>query len=69
MQVNITATEDKKVEYLLNSDPWLMLLMTADYNQIDTWIDNNIIDLASARRLFKCIIKILIFLIRRAING
>ncbi len=65
MRVNHKASEHKRVKALWSTDPWLNALSTANYAQIDTWIDTNINNLASARKLFKVILKLLIFLVRR----
>jgi len=64
MQVNLTTSEKRKLAILVKSDPILHGLMTADYLQIDNWIDNNVTDLHTAREVFKRLVKIVVYLIR-----
>jgi len=64
MQINLTASEKKKLINVIKNDPILHGLMTATYQQIDNWIDNNVTDLASAMEVFKRLVKIVVYLIR-----
>jgi len=64
MQVNLTASEIRKIKYLAETDPWFAAFLAASYNDVDSLIDANITDLASARRLLKLIVKIVMFLYR-----
>jgi hypothetical protein len=48
----------------LKDDPLWKGLMTATYQQIDNWIDNNVTDLATARDVFKRLVKVVAFLVR-----
>lgn len=64
MQVNITASEKKKIKNILDNDPIISALMTATYSQIDTWIDNNVTNVSEAREVFKRLVKIVVYLIR-----
>jgi len=64
MQVNLTASEKKKLINLVKDDAILHGLMTANYQQIDDWIDNNVTNLAEAKEVFKLLVKIVVYLIR-----
>jgi hypothetical protein len=48
----------------LKDDPLWQGLRTATYQQIDNWIDNNVTDLATARDVFKRLVKVVAFLVR-----
>jgi len=66
MQINIEAPEKKKLHNLKKNDPWLSALLTAtSYDQIDTFVDTQINNLDDARRLFKVILKVLVYVTRR----
>ncbi len=64
MQIDLTASEKKKLINYIKNDPIMLGLMTATYPQIDTWIDNNVNDLSTAKEVFKRLVKICVFLIR-----
>jgi len=44
---------------------WLQGLIAADFNQIDNFVDNQIVDLSSVRRALKVILKVLLYLLRK----
>lgn len=67
MLINITASEKMKIKALAQQDAWLHGFLTANYSEIDGFVDANITNLTSARRLFKIILKILLFLFRRSL--
>ena len=67
MQVNLTASEKRKIKQLAQSDPWLATFLTANYSEIDSLVDTYITDLTSVKKLFKLILKVLLFLFRRSI--
>jgi len=64
MQINLTASEKKKLINLVKNDAILHGLMTANYQQIDNWIDNNVTNLATTREVFKRLVKIVVYLVR-----
>jgi len=64
MQVNITASEKKKLKNLIKNDPIWSGLMGASYQQIDNWIDNNVTNLAEAKPVLKRLVKVVAFLVR-----
>jgi hypothetical protein len=64
MQVNLTASDKKKVTALIEQDVWLNALYNANFSEIDTFIDNQIIDFANLRRLLKLILKVLVYLLK-----
>jgi hypothetical protein len=65
MLINIQAPEKNKVANLKATDPWLAALMTASYSEVDTFVDNQINTLTDAKKLFKLILKVLVFIIRK----
>ena len=68
MQVNIVASDKKKLINILKNDPIMHGLMTSDYSQIDTWIDNNVNTLTDARELFKRLFKSIKYLLANLIR-
>ena len=64
MKVNITASEKQKLANLIKNDPIWKGLMTADYAQIDNWIDNNVNNIDDIRKVMKRMAKILVYLSR-----
>jgi len=65
MRIDITASEQRKIEALKTQDLWLQNLITADFNQIDDFVDNQIVDLFSVRTALKVILKVLLYLLRK----
>jgi len=65
MRIDITASEQRKIEALKTQDLWLQNLITADFNQIDDFVDNQIVDLFSVRSALKVILKVLLYLLRK----
>lgn len=57
MQVNLTASEKKKLIDILKNDPMMSALMTSDYSQIDTWVENNVTTITMAQEVFKRLLK------------
>lgn len=72
MQVDIDVTGEKRIEEqyknFIKTDSLVKTLLISEPAQIETWVDNNINGVADARVLFKKILIILRFLIRREIT-
>jgi hypothetical protein len=64
MQVNLTASEKKRIKALVEEDAWLNALYNANFSEIDTFVDNQITDFANLRRLLKLILKVLVYLLK-----
>jgi hypothetical protein len=68
MQVNLKASEKKKLIHEFKSDPILLGLMTSDYSQIDTWVDNNLNSITDVREILKRVLKMNKYLIKRILT-
>ena len=65
MRVDIKADDNKKFHSLTEKDAVLKALKTYTPTQIDDWVDANVTTIAQARTLFKKILKVLAFIIRK----
>lgn len=68
MQVNLTASEKKKLIDAIKNDPMMSALMTANYDQIDTWVENNVTTITMAQEVFKRLIKSIKYLLYNLIK-
>ena len=65
MQINLIASESRKIKDLAKNDVWFRTFLTSNYNEIDSLVDTNITTVGDIRRIIKLILKILMFLYRR----
>lgn len=68
MQVNLTASEKKKLIDAIKNDPMMSALMKADYSQIDTWVETNVTTINMAQEVFKRLIKSVKYLLYNLIK-
>ena len=68
MQINLKASEQRKIRNLAEKDAWFKAFLIADYSGVDSLLNNNINTIADVKKLFKLILKILIYLYRKQ-NG
>jgi len=65
--VNAEILEEEKINDILNSinnDISWNKLKSASYQQIDDWIDNNVTNLQEAKKVFKLLVKIIVYTFR-----
>lgn len=65
MRVNVNAPEKVKFRSAVEKDAVLKALKTYTPVQIDDWVDANVTTIAQARTLFKKILKVLAYIIRK----
>lgn len=65
MRVDIQADDNKKFHDLIEKDAVLKALKTYTPTQIDDWIDANVTTIAQARTLFKKMLKVLAYIIKK----
>jgi hypothetical protein len=65
MRVRINKREDLKARDDLTADALLAQLADATPAQIDTWLTNNVTNLAQARRVFKLLLLVMRALVKK----
>lgn len=68
MRVNITATAQKKAEatlVTLKTQDLIEKLQKASLSQINTYVDNNVTNIASARTLLKKMLAVMSYLLNK----
>ena len=69
MQVAIQRDEMDKITFrvkkYIKNDPVLQALLTASFDDIDNWVDNNINTMTDVRQALKRILRILYFTIKQ----
>jgi len=63
MQVNLKAPDKNKLIEELKNDAIMNPLMKADYSQVDTWVDNNLTDVAMMQAVMKRVLKSIKYLL------
>lgn len=69
MQVNLVGSEKKQIIDAIKNDPMMYGLMTADYPQIDTWVESNVTNIDEAQEVFKRLLKSIKYLLQSEIKG
>lgn len=57
-KINIRVGEKRRVKDILKNDPIMSQLMTANYNQIDSYVDNNLNSVSDVKEIIKRLLKI-----------
>ena len=68
MRINLTASDKKKLIDQLKNDPIMNGLMTYDFSQIDTWVENNVTNIDEAQEVIKRIMKAIKYLLANLIK-
>lgn len=55
----------KQYRQSLESDTFLQKLTAASFTDIDDWVDNNVMDIATARTLFKKMLMVISYLLNK----
>jgi len=67
-QLNLSGSSDQKDEAAVRKDAALRALLTRSPDQVASWIDTNVTDLASAKNVLTRLTQIVAVLARREYN-
>jgi hypothetical protein len=61
----VTSGRSRREERALRIDPLIRAAATRTPAEIESWIDANVTDLASAKQVLKALVKAMVFTLRR----
>lgn len=69
MKVAIKAPQEEKDRHIVKADQQIQQIAALTPDQAAAYVDRQVVDLASAKRILKVLTKIVIYLLRRKLNA
>ena len=69
MKVAIKAPQEEKDRHTVKADQQIQQIAALTPDQAAAYVDQQVVDLASAKRILKVLTKIVIYLLRRKLNA